>query len=159
MFCVKPVFWVHYITIPLEYAFQTATLTAPVCATLTAAPYGRAVTLRAAALLDAAAAVGALAAPSCPPRGGPGGAPAAAACAGMLRSWEVACCAALLYGKYRLERAARLKFAASMGWGPVRDPWPLAPPLVQVLVHVSVLVHVLCALWVWLGCAPAPAAA
>ncbi|KAI8470067.1 MAG: hypothetical protein J3K34DRAFT_421648 [Monoraphidium minutum] len=103
-------------------------------------------------MLDAAAAVGALAAPACPPRDGPDAAPAAASCAGMVVAWEVAWCLSLLYGKYRLERAARLKFAAALGWGPVRDAWPPAPGLVQALVHASVYVHVLSALWAWLGC-------
>jgi hypothetical protein len=36
----------------------------------------------------------------------------------------------------------------------MRDAWPPAPPLVQVLVHLAVYTHVLSALWAWLGCVP-----
>ncbi|GBF99147.1 hypothetical protein Rsub_12114 [Raphidocelis subcapitata] len=166
VFCLKPLFWVHYITVPLEFAFQTVMLTQPVCAALTATPYGRETSLSAARLLDGVAAAGALAAPACPARGGgaagaAGTADAAASCASIMVAWQLLCCGALLYGKYRLERAARVKFAAAGGWGAVHDAWPAAPRGVRVLVHAAVALQVGIALWAWLGCAPvvAPVAA
>jgi len=155
---VKPLFWLHYITIPLEFVLQTLLLTRPVCAALTSTNYGRATTDGIAQALDAATATGALAAPACPGRGGPGGASAAASCAGMLVAWQVLGCATLLYGKYRLERVARIKFAAACGWGPVGDVWPPAPLVVQAVIHAAVYLQAAAALWAWLGCAPLPAA-
>jgi hypothetical protein len=70
-------------------------------------------------------------------------------------AWQLLCCGALLYGKYRLERAARVKFAAAGGWGAVRGAWPAAPRGVRVLVHAAVSLQVVIAVWAWLGCAPA----
>lgn len=159
VFCLKPVFWVHYITIPLEFLFQTLMLTRPVCASLTATQYGRDTTTRIAKLLDSAAAAGAIAAPSCPPRGGEAGVSAAASCGGMMLTWQVVCCLTLLYGRYRLERGTRLKFAAASGRGPVQDNWPPTPVTVQVVMHVALYTHIASALWAWLGCSSVAAAA
>jgi hypothetical protein len=158
-FCVKPAFWVLYLTIPLEFLMQTLVLTRPVCAALTSTPFGRDATRAIAASLDAATAAALHAAPACPARGGGsggggGGAPAAAACAGVMVVWQALMCCALLYANYRLARAARVKFALEGGWGGVHNPWPPAPQLVRVVVHVIVFLQAGAALWAWLGCAP-----
>jgi hypothetical protein len=155
LFCVKPVFWVLYVTIPLEFLMQTLVLTRPVCAALTATPFGRAATDAVAASLDAATAAASHAAPDCPSRGGgPRGAGAGASCAALMVSWQALMCCVLLYGNYRLARAARVKFAREGGWGEVHDPWPPAPRAVRAAVHAVVLSQAAAALWAWLGCAP-----
>jgi hypothetical protein len=125
-----------------------------VCRALTSTPYGAAATDAIARALDAATAAGARAAPSCPGRGAPGGASAAVSCAGMVVVWEVMACGLLLYGKYRLERTARIKFAAECGWAPVKSVWPPAPWAVQAVVHAALYLQIAAALWAWLGCAP-----
>lgn len=153
-FCLKPIFWIHYLTVPLEYLIQTLVLTGPLCSALTSTPYSDATTSRVAHMLDSAAAVGALASPSCPTRGAGGGVAAAASCRSIVATWEVMCCLTLLYGKYRFERAARLKFAATRGRGPVKDAWPPAPVAVQVLIYAAVYLQVASAVWAWLGCGP-----